>query len=167
MVIGGNGWLRGRKFESRHRILDRSYLHLFVVKLYSYLRKTKNKWKRGEYGHIFYLMEDFEIVQNAEMQKSSIVRFKETVSWITFRVPISKFPMRGENWFGNFSSIPSLSLISHFHSLLPVYLSIYLSIYQSLSLSSNIQMTQVSIYKASLDELIVLSTSCFCFRRLV
>ena len=80
-------------------------------------------------------MEDFEIVQNAEMQKSSIVRFKETVSWMTFRVPISKFPMRGENRFGKFSSIPSLSLISHFHSLLPVYLSIYLSFYLSISLS--------------------------------
>ena len=41
MVMGGDSCSKGREFESRHRILDGNFSHLFVVKLYFVFEKTK------------------------------------------------------------------------------------------------------------------------------
>ena len=47
MVMGDDSCLKGRGFESRHRILDGHFSHIFVVKLYCLFEKTENKQKRG------------------------------------------------------------------------------------------------------------------------
>ena len=39
VVMGGEPCSRGRGFESQHRILDRSFSHLFAVKFCSCLKK--------------------------------------------------------------------------------------------------------------------------------
>ena len=41
VVMGGDSRFKGREFESRHRILDGNFSHLFVVKLYFVFEKTK------------------------------------------------------------------------------------------------------------------------------
>ena len=41
---------KGCEFESRHRILDGHFSHLFAVKIVMCVWKDKNKWKRGRVG---------------------------------------------------------------------------------------------------------------------
>ena len=44
---------KGHEFESRHRILDAHITYLFAVKFVIYVRKDKNKLKRGRVRPIF------------------------------------------------------------------------------------------------------------------
>ena len=53
MVMGRDSRSEGRGFESRHRILDGHFSHIFVVKLYCLFEKTENKPKRGRGWTIF------------------------------------------------------------------------------------------------------------------
>ena len=53
MVMGGDSRPKRRGFESRYRILDGHFSHLFVVKIVMCVRKEENKWKRGRGWPIF------------------------------------------------------------------------------------------------------------------
>ena len=53
MVMGRDSRSEGRGFESRHRILDGHFSHIFVVKLYCLFEKTENKPNRGRGWTIF------------------------------------------------------------------------------------------------------------------
>ena len=45
--MGGDSFSKGHGFESQHCIVDGHFSHLFVVKIVMFVRKDKNKWKRG------------------------------------------------------------------------------------------------------------------------
>ena len=47
MVMGDESGSKGRGFESRRRLLDGHFSHLFVVKNVLFARKDENKRKRG------------------------------------------------------------------------------------------------------------------------
>ena len=53
MVVGGDSSSNGREFESRHRILDGHFSHLFVAKIVICVGEDKNKRKRGRGWSIF------------------------------------------------------------------------------------------------------------------
>ena len=54
MVMGGDSCSKGRKFESKHRILHGHFLHSFVVRIVMFVWKYENKRKRGQGGPIFF-----------------------------------------------------------------------------------------------------------------
>ena len=61
-VMGDNSKLRGREFESQRCILDGLdiFLHLFVVKIVKFFKKSKNKRKRSRGWPIFKITKPIE-----------------------------------------------------------------------------------------------------------
>ena len=50
VAMGGDSCSKHCEFESRHRILDGYFWHLFVVKIVMCVWKDKNKWKEAGVG---------------------------------------------------------------------------------------------------------------------
>ena len=54
MVMGGDSYSEGRGFESRYRILDGHFLHIFAVKICNVcLKRPKINEKEAGVGPIF------------------------------------------------------------------------------------------------------------------
>ena len=53
MVMGRDSRSNGRRFESRHHILDGHFSHIFVVKLYCLFEKTEINKKEAGVGPFF------------------------------------------------------------------------------------------------------------------
>ena len=52
MVMGGDSVSKGRRFRSKHHILDGHFSYLFVVKIACLFEKTKINEKRPGMAHL-------------------------------------------------------------------------------------------------------------------
>ena len=101
VVMGGDSCAKGCVFESRHRILDGHFSHLFVVKIVICVWKEENKWKRGRGWPIFlkkqYFTEDkLYLWKEHQLPSHSQSRFSFLFS---FNI---KFCLRGFSWKNHF-----------------------------------------------------------------